>query len=69
MSWRKGRHTGAKFCVARHRRMTPREADSLERTIERRTRREGQEACREGAEDALRGLVYLPADSDGAHQS
>jgi len=42
---------------------------SLDRAKERITRREGQEACREGAEDALRGLVYLPSDSDGAHQS
>jgi len=51
MSWRKGRKTGDKFCVARHRRMTPREADSLERYYERQERARGRAAVAEGLAD------------------
>jgi hypothetical protein len=49
MSWRKGRKTGEKYCVARHHRsMSPREADSVERYWERVERARGRKAIAEG---------------------
>ena len=51
MSWRKGRKTGEKHCVARHRSMSAREADSIERYWERVERARGREAVAEGLAD------------------
>ena len=46
-----GRAHGHKSAVARHRTMSPREADRCERAIETVTRREGQEEIAEQVED------------------
>ncbi len=51
MGWRKGRKTGEKWCVQRHRSMPKEAADGLERVIERRTRREGKQQIEEALQD------------------
>tara|TARA_Y100001973_G_C5208862_1_gene343784 strand:+ start:16421 stop:16597 length:177 start_codon:yes stop_codon:yes gene_type:complete len=51
MSWRKGKKTGEKWCVKRHRSMPKEAADDLERIIERRVRREGKQQIEEALQD------------------
>ncbi len=51
MSKRKGRKAGTKSCVARHRGMSPRQADALERHYERQERARGRAAAAEGLAD------------------
>jgi uncharacterized protein YqgV (UPF0045/DUF77 family) len=50
-SRRKGKHTGAKWAVARHRTMSAAEADRCERAIETRERRDGQREIEEQLRD------------------
>ena len=51
MGFKKGRKTGEKWCVQRHRSMPKEAADGLERVIERRTRREGKQQIEEALQD------------------
>ena len=57
MGFKKGRKTGEKWCVQRHRSMPKEAADALERVIERRTRREGQQQIKEA-------LLELQGETD-----
>jgi len=50
-SRRKGKHTGAKWCVKRHRAMSAPEADRCERAIERQERQKAQREINERLED------------------
>ncbi len=51
MGFKKGRKTGEKWCVQRHRSMPKEAADDLERIIERRVRREGKQQIEEALQD------------------
>jgi hypothetical protein len=60
MGFKKGRKTGEKWCVQRHRSMPKEAADGLERVIERRTRREGQQQIEEA-------LLELQGETEATH--
>ena len=50
-SRRKGKHTGAKWCVPRHRTLCAASADQLERSIEKQERREAKREIEEQQEE------------------